>query len=89
MHEIEARASPRNPRVLMLVRSSYFCNFEVACRLHRRCRSSACIVRPGILPTWYCNRGKNSPSYQNSTIGDLRDAESWEIPELHGHCPVL
>lgn len=41
-----------------------------------------------------CNRGNDSPSHLNSRDGDLRDDDlkdddSWEIPELHGHCPVL
>ena len=44
MYEIDAKASPRKPRVLMSSRSSIFCSLDVACRSHSSGRSSFCSM---------------------------------------------
>jgi hypothetical protein len=44
MYDIDAKASPLNPRVLMPVNSSKLRNFDVACLSQSRGKSSNCAT---------------------------------------------
>src|SRR5690242_15392610 len=71
-----ASASPRNPYVAMVWRSSYFCSLDVVKRSHRMGRSSFCW-----LGEWWSGKvteRKRGESHVNATtiVGNLQQLQS-------------